>query len=64
VAAADKLVTQISDGNISVDLNHHLPHFVRLIMLFGQWRNEEQKFIQYVFTLCPHLALHLFGRSR
>ncbi|OAG10228.1 uncharacterized protein CC84DRAFT_1161205 [Paraphaeosphaeria sporulosa] len=46
VAAADKLVTQINDGSINVALDHHLPHFVRLIMLFSQWRNEEKKFIQ------------------
>ncbi|KAL1597773.1 Nucleoporin nup84 [Paraconiothyrium brasiliense] len=47
VAAADKLVAQISDGNINVELDNHLPHFVRLITLFDQWRTEEKKFIQF-----------------
>lgn len=62
MAAADKLVTQINDGNISVALDHHLPHFVRLIMLFAKWRNEEKKFIQYVFTLCIALTSISLGR--
>lgn len=44
MTAADKLVGQISDGSINVAIDHHLPHFVRLVMLFSQWRDEEKKF--------------------